>query len=440
MAARLVWQGGDDVYGAGQRDVAALYEYWVFFRLLDIVCNAFDLDKPSANQLIEETSDGFGLKIKSGQQMDFVWSIPNGSRSLRVQYSYNRSFTHKTDGKVEGSWTARMRPDYTLSFWPNDFTAHEAEAQELMTHVHFDAKYRIENVQQLFGSSDEELTGTGKEVASDLESEKQEQKEGRYKRADLLKMHAYRDAIRRTHGAYVIYPGTESRRWECFHEILPGLGAFPLRPGKGELELESFLIKVAEHACYRASAREQHGYHTYKIYQTEEYRRPYLDNLLQRTWPEHEGNVRLPPPAEISVLVGSCENPAHLNWMFEKQLYDIQIKYGSEIFRLSPEVSSAKYLLLQETQGNPHKLFEISGDGPRIFSKNDLLSTGYPLKPIQELYLIFDIELAGGFEQYEWDYTHLSRHADHAHDNSFEWPFVTTLDKVLDVSKPVATE
>ena len=32
MAARLVWHGGDDVYGAGQRDVATLYEYWAFFK------------------------------------------------------------------------------------------------------------------------------------------------------------------------------------------------------------------------------------------------------------------------------------------------------------------------------------------------------------------------------------------------------------------------
>ena len=37
MAARLVWHGGDKVYGAGQRGVATLYEYWVFFELLYIV-------------------------------------------------------------------------------------------------------------------------------------------------------------------------------------------------------------------------------------------------------------------------------------------------------------------------------------------------------------------------------------------------------------------
>lgn len=31
-AAKLSWEGGDEVYGAGQRDVAALFEYWVFYQ------------------------------------------------------------------------------------------------------------------------------------------------------------------------------------------------------------------------------------------------------------------------------------------------------------------------------------------------------------------------------------------------------------------------
>lgn len=30
LAAKLVWKGGDDVYAGGKRDVARLYEYWIF--------------------------------------------------------------------------------------------------------------------------------------------------------------------------------------------------------------------------------------------------------------------------------------------------------------------------------------------------------------------------------------------------------------------------
>ena len=56
-------------------------------------------------------------------------------------------------------------------------------------------------------------------VIENLDAEKAEQRAGNYKRADLLKMHAYRDAIRRSAGAYVLYPGSEKEhspfRW--FH-------------------------------------------------------------------------------------------------------------------------------------------------------------------------------------------------------------------------------
>lgn len=39
-----------------------------------------------------------------------------------------------------------MRPDYTLSLWPGNISEAEAEEQELITHIHFDAKYRLNKV------------------------------------------------------------------------------------------------------------------------------------------------------------------------------------------------------------------------------------------------------------------------------------------------------
>ena len=75
---------------------------------------------------------------------------------------------------------------------------------------------------------------------------------GNYKLQDLLKMHAYRDAIKRSHGAYVLYPGRGNSPVTFrgfFHEILPGLGAFAIAPdesgaAQGMEALEKFLDEV----------------------------------------------------------------------------------------------------------------------------------------------------------------------------------------------------
>ena len=36
LAAKLVWKGGDDVYKAGKRDIATLYEYWLLVVTSDV--------------------------------------------------------------------------------------------------------------------------------------------------------------------------------------------------------------------------------------------------------------------------------------------------------------------------------------------------------------------------------------------------------------------
>ena len=44
-----------------------------------------------------------------------------------------------------------MQPDYTISIWPAKYSKEEAEQNELMVHVHFDAKYRVERLSELVG-------------------------------------------------------------------------------------------------------------------------------------------------------------------------------------------------------------------------------------------------------------------------------------------------
>ena len=91
-----------------------------------------------------------------------------------------------------------MRPDYSLII-----SAHHDEPAAFEPIVlHFDAKYRVNLKAELFGLDDEVVDDDPSLPQDDL------RREGAL-RADLLKMHSYRDAIRRSAGAYVIYPGDD---------------------------------------------------------------------------------------------------------------------------------------------------------------------------------------------------------------------------------------
>jgi predicted component of viral defense system (DUF524 family) len=224
---------------------ALLYEYWVFFQLLDVVSNTFDLDAPPVSELVQLAHDRLDVRLRSGTQLMFTGRTRGASQIFSIRFAYNRTFTgaprNLPSYPRRGSWTRTMRPDYSLSFWPVELSEIDAEQTEQIIHVHFDAKYRVDSVTDLFGSED----------VGDLEDEEAADRlNTRPKRSDLLKMHAYRDAIRRTEGAYVIYPGRSQREmWYGFHEILPGLGAFGLRPDNvqfGVSAIQGFLNDVVK--------------------------------------------------------------------------------------------------------------------------------------------------------------------------------------------------
>ena len=90
------------------------------------------------------------------------------------------------------------------------------------------------------------------------------------KRVDILKMHAYRDAIRRTGGAYVLFPGqnvSEAKIGRENIEIIPGLGAFVMSPSHDSSEaIKGFLLSVARHLCDRITRWENYTYSAYEIY------------------------------------------------------------------------------------------------------------------------------------------------------------------------------
>lgn len=404
LASELVWKGGDDVYGAGKRDMAALYEYWLFFQLLRLFRDKFELSSPPARTLFEHTDSGLNLRLRVNEPLGIQGQCLRHARRLNVRFHYNLTHERSELRNEPGSWTRRMRPDFTLSFWPDGYSIEEAESQELVVHIHFDAKYRVENITELFGDGDE-----------DLSEEKTQQKRGNYKRVDLLKMHAYRDAIRRSEGAYILYPGgvNAPTRFHGFHEILPGLGAFALKPGAsgeavGLQHLSRFVDEVIGHVSNRATAREQSSYHHFHVYRADE---TSGGAKIESPLPERDAveNERPVPPAEHSVLVGWCESEQQLNWIRRTGLYNFRAGLRRGSIRLEPSIADARHLLLHG-QGNKAwpGLWRIKKRGPRIFTAEELLRKGYPSSSDPGvIYAVFDVEPDSFYNDWKWDYAKL---------------------------------
>jgi predicted component of viral defense system (DUF524 family) len=419
LAAKLIWNGGDDIYRGGKKDIATLYEYWLFFKLLDLFQSIFEIDPKDISDLIKETPDGLNLQIKQGKFTALNGVYDSGSRKLNIRFNYNRQFSGKKTYPDSGSWTTTLRPDYTLSFWPHGISESQAEKQELIVHVHFDAKYKIANL----------IDFLEKDTENDLDEEKVENRKGIYKNADLLKMHAYKDAIRRTGGAYVLYPGDKSIKQKGFHEIIPGLGAFPVKPSKtdsGIGELKAFVLEIIEHFINRASQREKIAYRTFDIYKDP----PESGNVVKELLPEPFNNNRDLIPDDTFVLVGYYDSPEQYDWIQRTGLYNFRMGSGAGSLTLDKETVSSKYLLLH-TSGDKDSgdLWKIVSRGPKVYSKEDLIKKGHP-SPSQDNYLIIQIELVtdSEFENVKWNFRALENYS---RGRQSAYPFTTNLTELM---------
>jgi len=422
LAAKLIWTGGDDIYKGGKKDIATLYEYWLFFKLLDLLQSIFDVEQKDISDLIKETPDGLNLRLKQGKFTALRGVFDSGTRKLNIRFNYNRSFSGRKNYPDSGSWTTTLRPDYTLSFWPLGISEKEAEEQELIVHVHFDAKYKIANLADFLDQN----------YDNDLDEEKTENRKGIYKNADLLKMHAYKDAIRRTGGAYVLYPGDKAINQKGFHEIIPGLGAFPVKPSKtdsGIGELKSFILEIIGHFINRASQREKIAFRTFDIYKNP----PESEDIIKEPLPEPFNTNRDLIPDDTFVLVGYYNTQEQYNWIQRTGMYNFRMGSGAGSLMLDKETVSSKYLLLH-TLGDKVSgdLWKIVSKGPRVFSKQDMERKGYP-KPIekmQENYLVLKIESVTDpeFENASWNFRYLKNYST---GRASAFPFTTSLSELM---------
>lgn len=221
-------------------------------------------------------------------------------------------------------------------------------------------------------------------------------------------MHAYRDAIRRTSGAYVLYPGNQNKELIGFHEILPGLGAFAVSPKQGINEtqyLEKFLQKILSHFLNRASQRENIAAKTYQITKDGK------SETLKESIPEYINDEKLIPD-ETYVLVGFYNSPEQYKWITKNKKYNFRMGSGNGSLVLDEETVKANYLLLHtHKEKSSGDLWKIKSKGPKVYSKANMIKNGYP-NPSQDYYLVIDIEKINPseFKNVKWDFRNLQKY------------------------------
>ena len=199
------------------KNIALLYELWTFFRLVHGISAVLGRPPVRSGRL---ASDLFQTGFAAGGT--FEWD-PG------VRLVYNQRFSRSRRGQRH-SYSVPLIPDIALSI---------PDGPNAGLHL-FDAKFRVQALTDVGLAADDK----------DADDEKAAERAGTFKRADIYKMHAYRDAIPDARSVWILYPGGEFRFFgvpggggragdrtvssaDGMPEEFEGVGAIPLAPGVG---------------------------------------------------------------------------------------------------------------------------------------------------------------------------------------------------------------
>ena len=199
------------------KNIALLYELWTFFRLVHDISAVLGSPPVRSGGL---GSDRWRTDFAAGGT--FEWD-----RGVRLVY--NQRFFRSRGGQRH-SYSVPLIPDIALRI---------PDGPNAGLHL-FDAKFRVQAL------TDVGLAADDKEA----DDEKATERAGSFKRADIYKMHAYRDAIPKARSVWILYPGGEFRFFgvpggggqaghpavsspEGLPGELEGVGAIPVAPVVG---------------------------------------------------------------------------------------------------------------------------------------------------------------------------------------------------------------
>lgn len=223
FAFRLKWEEMQDTLEGYGKKLSKLYEYWCYIKLLNVL-SELSGQTLKFEDVYNVNPNEWSISLKKGisNAQRFNWTY--GGKSVEIKAVYGGRFSQSSKIKA---YSIPLKPDYTLIL--------KCNAKEYL--IHFDAKYKFKK----------KLLDYIKTLNnSDLENKDDEEIYKQYKTEDICKMHTYKDAIKNSKGAYVLYPGDLPGRFEENKgKCIPSVGAFPLTPGGNtaseENELEKFI-------------------------------------------------------------------------------------------------------------------------------------------------------------------------------------------------------
>lgn len=201
LKSRLCSNDVDRKYTVGQKDASMLYQYWVFIKFFQFLKSKYHKNFLTSSWL-SYNNKNLGVTLHQGIEEYAVFSIEDNKE---LYLRYNKKYSNKQSIYSGRSYSHDLIPDISLELYQDE---------ALIGLIHFDAKYKLP------------------ENGTNIED-------------DINKMHAYKDGIMGSIGAYAICLSEkkivfveEEYMQKCGGHLFPSVGAFPLNICEASLGTE----------------------------------------------------------------------------------------------------------------------------------------------------------------------------------------------------------
>jgi predicted component of viral defense system (DUF524 family) len=250
----------NDIFNLDLKDIATLYEYWCFLKIINIL-KENDRYELKSNDFIKVENKKISIYLKKGKESKVEFIIKPTQEKIKIYY--NKGFQTPTYHQIPDNFIEFEKDDYARPF-----------------RYFFDAKYRFERERQNTEASYFPYSPPQDTIGQ----------MHRYRDAVLEKsayQSTYSEAIKSL-GGLVLYPypkdEEEFKKCNFFKSIdLVNIGAIPLHPGKENILFKKFLDKLFTKSA-ESNFEEMIGYDK-KAYMKylEEIRNPVLVGMIRES-------------------------------------------------------------------------------------------------------------------------------------------------------------